>query len=319
MPGWPATVLAQGVPQAAPRPAGTVLVLLGTQGGPTVTLTRGEAASAVVVDGQPYLVDCGYGTLRALVQAGLRHTDVAHVFLTHLHNDHTADVAALLSHQWTGSRTEPTTVHGPAGTTALVDGAVAFFRGDAEIRTVDEGRAASPARLYTGRDVPASAAPVEVYRDARVTVRAVENTHFADAARARFPHRSLSYRFDTAQRSIVFSGDTAPSANLVALARDADVLVCEAMDVSQHQRMLALAAQAGPGASVARHVAETHSTTEDVGRMAAEARVKTVVLTHLSPGANVGPAGPPLDTAYIDAVRTHFTGTVILGHDQMRL
>ena len=50
---------------------GSVLVLLGTEGGPQITLTRGETASVLVVDGQLYLIDCGYGTLRALVQAGL--------------------------------------------------------------------------------------------------------------------------------------------------------------------------------------------------------------------------------------------------------
>ena len=87
----------------------------------------------------------------------------------------------------------------------------------------------------------------------------------------------------------MFSGDTAPSAGLVELARNADLFVCEAMDVAQHARLAEQARQAiaaGNENSVARHVAETHSTTEDVGKMAAEARVKTVVLSHLLPGGN---------------------------------
>ncbi len=110
--------------------------------------------------------------------------------------------------------------------------------------------------------------------------------HYPEAAKARMAHRSLAYRFDMADRSIVFSGDTAPSANLVELARNADILVCEAVDMARHRQLLAAADAAGPGASIARHVADTHSTTEEVGRMAAAARVKTVVLTHLLPGSN---------------------------------
>jgi ribonuclease BN (tRNA processing enzyme) len=301
---------------------GTTLVLLGTQGGPGLNLARGEAANAVIVDGQPYLVDCGYGTLRAMVLAGIRLVDVGHVCLTHLHNDHTADVAALLSHQWTGSKNQPTVVHGPFGTEALVAGAMAFFKGDTEIRAVDEGRTVRPESVFRGHDVAATATPVEVFKDERVRVTAIENDHFPDRAKARMPYRSLAVRMDTATRSIVFSGDTAPSQRLVELARNADILVCEAMDVAQHARQVELARQAaaaGNENSVARHVAETHSTTEDVGRMAAAAKVKTVVLSHLLPGSSASPATDLADTAYIDAVRSHFDGQVIVGRDGMRL
>ena len=90
----------------------------------------------------------------------------------------------------------------------------------------------------------------------------------------------------------------------------------------RHARLAEQARQAlaaGNENSVARHVAETHSTTEDVGRMAAAANVKTVVLSHLLPGSNAVPGLELPDTAYIDAVRKYFSGEVILGRDQMRL
>jgi ribonuclease BN (tRNA processing enzyme) len=318
---FPMSAQAPAGPAGAPArvvPKGTTLLLLGTQGGPGINLSRGEAGNAVIVDGQPYVVDCGYGTLRALVQSGIRPAEVANIWLTHLHNDHTTDVAAILSHQMTGGRPPSTTVFGPFGTADLVKGAIAFFKGDVEIRIVDEGRAVRPDSLFKGRDLEASATPIEVYRDERVTVKAVENTHFPERAKARMPYRSLAYRFDTATRSIVFSGDTAPSAGLVELARNADLLVCEAMDVAQHARLAEQARQAiaaGNENSVARHVAETHSTTEDVGKMAAEAKVKTVVLSHLLPGGN----NDLPETAYIDAVRKYFNGQVIVGRDGLRL
>jgi ribonuclease BN (tRNA processing enzyme) len=153
-------------------------------------------------------------------------------------------------------------------------------------------------------------------------VRAVENAHFPERAMERMPHRSFAYRFDMADRSIVFSGDTAYSAALVELAREADVLVCEAIDVGMYQQLLR-SAQAAPGGlegeSIARHVIETHVTTEEAGRMAAEAGVRMLVLTHLLPGGTPQRGGALPDASYIDAVRKHFSGEVVVGRDQMRL
>jgi hypothetical protein len=148
---------AQTKTESKPAPStGSTLILLGTQGGPGVTLARSETASVLVVEEQLYLVDCGYGTLRALIQAGLNYNDLANVFLTHLHNDHTSDVAALLSHKWTSGRAQATTVHGPFGTAALVESAIAFFKADTEIRVVDEGRTVRPESLFHGHDLNVS-------------------------------------------------------------------------------------------------------------------------------------------------------------------
>src|ERR1044071_5555491 len=98
------TALGQGggaAPAPPPPQKGTQLVLLGTQGGPNVNVRRSQAANAIVIDGRTYLVDCGYGTLRSLVAAGLGYQQIGTAFITHLHDDHVADVAALLSLQWT--------------------------------------------------------------------------------------------------------------------------------------------------------------------------------------------------------------------------
>ena len=299
---------------------GTKLILLGTQGGPGVTLDRNETASVLVVGGQLYLVDCGYGTLRGLIQAGLSYNDLSNIFLTHLHNDHTSDVAALLSHKWTSGRAQTTTVHGPFGTAALVEGAIAFFKADTEIRVVDEGRTVRPESLFHGHDISVSG-PTEVFRDERVTVKAAENTHFPERAKKRMPYRSIAFRFDMADRSVVFSGDTAYSADLVALAQNADVFVCEAMDAALHEQMKNAAKEAVAKniESVARHVFETHSSTEDVGRMAAEAKVKTVVLNHLVGVGNSNTDLESVEAKLIASVHKFFSGQVIVGRDQMKI
>ena len=304
-----------------PLPAGTHLVLLGTRGGPGVDLTRGQTASAVVVDGVPYLFDCGYGTMRQLVASGVGFQRVSSLFLSHLHNDHTSDIAALLSHQWTGSKATPTNVYGPPGTSALVQGAIAFFRGDVEIRTIDEGRTAKPEAMFFGHDVPGTATPTQVLKDERVTISAAENTHFPERAKALMTHRALSWRIDSAQRSIVFSGDTAYSENLVALARGADYFVCEIMAQSVYDQNMARAKadeEAGNLNSVSRHVAETHSTPRDVGRMATKAGVKTVVTYHQLPAARPAPLDVPV-TRFIDDIRAEFDGQIVVGQDLMVL
>lgn len=304
---------------AGPNP-GTWLVLLGTRGGPGIDVAHSQTASAVVVDGRPYLIDCGYGAVRQLVASNVGYLQISTIFFTHLHDDHTGDLAALLSYQWTNGKTTATDAYGPYGTAHLIEAAVSLIQTNVEIRTVDEGRTVDPRKQFHGHDSPALATPVQMFKDDRVSVTAVENTHYPERSKARMPHRSLALRMDTRQRSIVFCGDTAYSANIVGLARAADLFVCEVVDpavLEQMRQRAATAAAAGNPNNIYRHVAETHSSPADVARMASEAGVKTVVLNHQVPGA-AGSLGYPV-TGFIDAVRRGFAGEVIVGQDLMVL
>ena len=296
---------------------GTRLVLLGTQGGPNFNETRKECANALVVDGKIYLVDCGYGALGALKASGLGFRDVGNIFLTHLHDDHVSDLAALLSHQWTDGRTDPNLVIGPYGTKRLVEAAIAFASANTEIRLVDEARSVRPSSIFSGRDIEPTAAPKLVFSDNRVKVSSVENAHFPESTRKVIPFRSVSYRFDTPNRSITISGDTAYSDNLVRLAKGSDVFLCEAIQVeltrANFEKRVAAGAYADNPEGVWHHIVSTHSSTEDVGRMAAEAGVKKLVLTHLVPGG----LSDAKDDVYLEGVRKHFNGDVVVGRDLM--
>ncbi len=159
-----------------------------------------------------------------------------------------------------------------------------------------------------------------MFRDDHLTVTAVENTHYPARSKANMAHRSLALRLDTKDRSIVFSGDTAYSANLVKLARDADLFVCEIADATVLEQMRERAKadeSAGNPNNIYRHVAETHSSPADVARMASEAKVKTVVLNHQLSGPPGNLAYPV--TAFIQSVRRGFAGEVIVGQDLMVL
>jgi ribonuclease BN (tRNA processing enzyme) len=297
---------------------GTQVVLLGTRAGPGVDLKRAETCTAIVVDGTPYLVDCGYGAVRNMVAASISPARIEKMVFTHLHNDHTADLPALLTLQWTSGRTKPIDLYGPYDTEALVRAVIAYCEVDAGIRTVDEGRKTNPAELYRGHNVEATATPQEIFSDERVKVSTIENTHYPQHSRSQMPYRSIGVRFDTRTRSVVISGDTSYSKNLVKLARDVDVFVCEIMEQSVRDRWLAQLKEnpdLANRASVSRHVSETHATPEDVGRMAAEANVKLVVLNHLLTSAgSTAPLAPLLE-----GVRKYYQGEVVLGEDLMMI
>ena len=312
-----------GAAAAPPPPArGTQLVLLGTQGGPNVNVRRSQASNAVVVDGRPYLVDCGYGAIRSLVAAGIGYAQLGTGFITHLHDDHTADIAALLSLQWTGSKMQPTDIYGPFGTAAMIDAAIAFAKANTDIRITDEGRKIRPEQLFHGHDIAAEAAPVQVFKDDRLTVTAVENTHFPDRAKAVMRYRSVAYRVQTESRSIVFSGDTAYSKNLVGLARDADFFVCELIDQPQYRGQPRGRSHAGGGWQSEQHrparrrdaLEQRGCRAHGVGSRSEDRRADAPAAREQSQRGR----GVP-DSSYIEGVRKVFSGQVIVGRDLMVL
>ncbi len=214
----------------------------------------------------------------------------------------------------------PTEIYGPVGTRRLVEGALQFNRVSEEIRTVDEARSARMADLFHAHEVNASAAPMIAYRDLRLTVSAVENTHYPVNLRRRMPHRSLALRFDGAGRSVVFSGDTNYSANLVKLARGADVLVCEAMHIpstrASFDQRVAAGAYADNPEGVWQHIVAAHTPLDVAGRMAREAGVRSLVLNHIIPGGWNPEIG---DEVYRREAAREFAGEIIVGRDLMEI
>jgi ribonuclease BN (tRNA processing enzyme) len=315
-----AAVLAGMAPRLMAATPGMRVLLLGTQGGPNFNALRAETASLVILGDQLYLVDCGYGALAALIRANRNYRDVAHVFLTHLHDDHTADLPSLMGHQWTGGRVAPTDIYGPAGTRNLVAGALQFNRESEEIRLVDEARSARMGNLFHAHEIKATPTPVVAFRDATLTVSAVENTHYPQESRRRMSHRSLALRFEGAGRSVVFSGDTNYSENLVKLARGADVLVCEAMHVASTRASfdarVAAGAYADNAAGVWQHIVAAHTPLDVAGRMAREAGVHTLVVNHILPGGWSPEIG---DDVYRSEAAREFAGDIIVGRDLLEI
>ncbi len=286
---------------AAAQPAKSRLILLGTGGGPTPKPNRAAPAQVIVVGGTAYVVDCGNGVARQLVLAGVPLGAIRDIFLTHQHSDHNADYGNLLLLAWATNLTAKVNSYGPPPLTAMTRLFLEMNDTDIATRMRDEGRPAlapliAPHEIVTGGPV---------MQDANVKVTAALVDH--GAARPAF-----AYRFDCPDRSIVISGDTRPSDNLVKLAQGADILVHEVMYLPALDRLMA----AEPNARTLReHLLSAHTSTEEVGRIATRAGVKTLVLSHFVPGGL--PAIP--DQTWVDAVRPTFSGTIIAGRDLMEL
>jgi ribonuclease BN (tRNA processing enzyme) len=279
----------------------TRLVLLGTRGGPRVDLAgRANASTLLVIGGEPYVVDCGYGCTRQLLRAGVALKDLRYVFITHHHSDHELEYGPLFYNAWVGGLATRVLAFGPPGLERMTEAFFEYMKADVETRVPDEGRP-DPRPLLVARDVE----PGVVLQNARVKVTAglVRHPPFA---------RAYAYRFDAKDRSVVISGDTTYSPELVELARGADVLVHE---VFYPPAMEALLSRTPTAARLREHLQASHATPEDVGRVAAQAGVKTLVLSHFVPGDDAAIT----DAQWTEGVRKHFAGRTIVGTDLLEV
>jgi ribonuclease BN (tRNA processing enzyme) len=304
---------AQTVGGAAGK-TGTRLITLGTRSGPNPTIGRAQSSNLLIVNGALYLIDSGDGVTRRLVRFGANFRNIDNIFITHPHSDHTGGLGGLMGVIYDANRTKPVSIMGPPGTDASVKGLLQFLTVSSEIRISDGGKIIPVTKIFSSRELGTG----QVFEDANLKVTAVENSHF------NFPpgspgygkYKSYAYRFDTRDRSIVFTGDTGPSEAVSTLAQGADILVSEVTSVDDWK-----AQQIATGrwqtmnpaqqASSLRHMNDEHLTPEEVGKMATRANVKTVVLSHIP--ATTNPNDDYLRLG--EKVRQHFSGQVFIADD----
>lgn len=274
------------------------LVLLGTGGGPLPSPARFPSSQAIAVNGKLLVIDCGNGVAKQLNAAGLDARDMTHLLVTHHHVDHTADLGYLPIAAWIGGRTEPISVYGPPPTVGALDALIKGYAEDLAHRGRSTGRPSFDS-LCRVRDIDQPGV-VEESDGVRISCAFVDHPPFEIA---------LAYRVDAGGRSVVVSGDTAPTAALVDLARGADVLVHEVV----HPRILETAALGTNATTIEAHLRRNHTMVEDVGRIARAAGVGTLVLSHLIPHEGVH------DEEWVNAIRPSFDGRIIVGRDLIRI
>lgn len=270
----------------------TTVLLLGT-GMPRPDPQASGPATAVLVGTRVFLFDAGPGVMRQIAAAGLPLQGVTALFVTHLHSDHTLGYPDLIFTSWVMGRRRALEVYGPRGLAPMTAHLLAAWREDEEIRS--QGLEHEPADGYA---VHVHAVhPGVVYDSSGVRVTAIPVSHGSWA-------EAYGYRIDTPTRSVVISGDTRPDTALLRAARGVDVLVHEVYAGSR----LAPEPRAG-GADWARYMRAFHTSDEELGALAAAARPRLLVLTHIiRAGAT--------DADLLRGVRAGgFTGQVVVGHD----
>lgn len=321
------------------------VVLLGTSGGPKWRQSRSGIATAVVIGGQVHLVDCGYGAGAQLVRAGLSPAQLRTVLITHLHSDHTADLANLLLYGWFEGLEEvpaPITCLGPPsrgrfpttmadggptprlvrpdepapGFTAMVRHLEAAYATDLNDRMRDTRRRdyrellnvadiALPDGVRIDPDHDA-APPIDPWRVYEDERVAITATLVQHAPMA----PAFAFRFDTEDGSVVISGDTGPCDNLVRLARSADVLVHEVIDEEYVARAYENGRTEQQRSMIAHHLS-AHTTVPQVGEIAERAGVGRLVLSHFVPG--------DIDIPRWHEAGRHFSGDLVIGEDLLRI
>lgn len=300
------------------------VVFLGTAGGPIVAEHTHGIATAFVLGEDVYLIDAGLGVVNQYVDAGLRLDRLRAVLLTHMHGDHVADLFNLFMFgakkvdELRPGIADPVTVIGPGPTAASQNGVEPHGQGPfpgvaglfehnyaAQAATLASWARAMPLLHelvdlyelpdYDVRDVDVE--PFTVLENGAVTIRAVVVPHMPT---------SYAYRIDSVGGSVVFSGDTGPSAALAGLARGADVLVHEILDID------AMIAEGFPE-QLRDPFTRFHTDISDVGRIATAAGVPTLVLNHF-----IAPRATP-PQRWIERIGKDYDGQVILAEDLMSL
>ena len=265
--------------------------LLGT-GAPPPNPKRRGPATLISIEDERFLVDAGSGVGIQLVQAGVRPYDWPRVLITHHHSDHVIDLGHLIVTRWIVGQNAPFEIWGPAGTRRQIDKLLDYLHWDIEIR-----------REHMHDRQPPDVKVVEFEEGKIMEVSGLSVSAFLvdhDPVKPAF-----GFRFDGGGRSIAVSGDTRPSENLMRASYNVDLLVHECCEMAQTSW--------GPGCGWAtkedkiRDLASYHTQPEDLGRVASQARVRMLAVTHLMPGT---------DSNELKRIAARsYSGPIVIGED----
>lgn len=294
------------------------IIMLGT-GAALPDPDRCQTSILITLDnGEHYLLDCGHGATRQMVRANVNPADVSRVFLTHLHHDHIAELPYFLISSWMLNRVGSPEIVGPPGTLRFVE----QFLESGAFQVDFRARSHYPARVA---NIEAMRPRVQeyttsglIYQDGHVRITAVEVDHIE-----REIARCYGFRIEAEGKVVAFSGDTRPCSGAEELARNADLLIHEC---TFSEEAMELRRKTGVG-TVA------HTSPLELGRLAASAKVKSLVATHighmdsLSPVLKrvainhmpVGLMGPHQLDAMVADIKRDYDGPLRIAHDLMRI
>jgi ribonuclease BN (tRNA processing enzyme) len=298
--GSAAALAAPAVFAQTPAKPRTGIVFLGTKGGPNVGNGASNPANLVVVNDTPFVIDCGNGVSRQLASAGVPIPSIKYIFISHHHSDHNLEYGNLFYNAWAAGLSTPIHSFGPKGIEEMTKTYWELNKFDVETRIEDEGRP-DPRKLLIAKDITEDGVVLQT-SDVKVTAFRTPHPPITD---------NFAYKFETPDGTIVFSSDTNYNPKLAEFAKGADVLVHEALYLPWVDRLVA---RTKNGATLKKHLLDSHTVAEDVGKIAAAAGVKVLVLSHLVPGDL-----DVTDDNWTDEAKKHFSGRIIIARDLKQL
>jgi ribonuclease BN (tRNA processing enzyme) len=279
----------------------TRVVMLGT-GTPRPDPNRSGPATAIVVDDTPYLIDFGTGVIRRATAAyekgvtalGFAGVNIRTAFLTHLHSDHTIGYPDLIFTPWVMGRQEPLEVYGPKGITAMTEHILKAWQVDIDGRVNGINRHNATGYKVNAREI----APGIIYRDRNVTVTAftVRHDEMVD---------SFGYRFETPDRTIVISGDTAPTQAIIDHSHGCDVLIHEAYAMATYDKVSARSQE---------FRRSHHTSSVELAEIAKAVNPALLVIYHRS-NAGGAPLSSDREDVLLDEIRRDYSGPVVAARD----
>jgi ribonuclease BN (tRNA processing enzyme) len=266
------------------------IVFLGT-GTPRPQPDHQGQSIAIRVNEKIYVVDAGAGVVRQASAATIKMENLDVCFLTHLHTDHTLGLPDLVFTPWIMGRTAPLELYGPTGTTAMAGSILEAYKQDIHIRVNGMEGGNSTGYKVNPHDIK----PGIVYQDGslKVTAFPVEHGNWPEA---------YGYKFEVGGKTIVISGDTRPTKNVVNACNGCDVLIHEVYSGYGGT------SQKSPEEWM-KYMAAFHTAAEELGILATQARAKTLVVTHYVA------MGSSNEIEMVNSVRKGFSGTIIVAHD----
>jgi ribonuclease Z len=277
------------------------VTLLGT-GAPVPSMERFGPSILIEAGGQRLLFDCGRGASQRLWQMKIPLGQINALFLTHLHSDHVVGIPDLWLTGWIpaayGRRSSPLIVYGPAGTKNMMDNLAVAFSWDINTRSKEKNKADSGA-FVTASEITEGF--VWESNGIKVTPFIVRHSDFIDSA--------LGYRIDYAGYSVILSGDTRYTDNLIKYAENADVIIHE----------VAAANEISMRSPLVNQILGFHSSPEDAGKVFEKIKPRLAVFAHIVLLTDDPSIPPPTANDLITRTRKIYKGPLEVGEDLLSI
>lgn len=270
---------------------------------------RKPACLAVIAANQFLLFDAGEGSIQTLAAMGLPYTKIDNVFITHWHSDHFAGLGQVANGSWADGRDEPLNVYGPYGVKQVLNGLKQAYQFDTVFRSINSENTLDPSLATpVPHLIDAIAHDQVVYNKNDLKITAFEVNHLP-------VYPAVGYRLQYKGCNVTISGDTKVIPKEAEEIKGDDVFISEALNIQRTQVYGDAQKAAGNTVrySIVQDIPNYHSDTLQLAKVAQQAQVKNLVLTHMVPPPGITEQEK---NSYIAGMSQYYKGNIIVGDDR---